>query len=63
MNSRDQKIQKLEFQLQCKQKEVRELKNKYDDLSHLFSWMEEEYKQMQYIVNGIHRIDSYIKES
>ncbi len=57
----DQKIRNLVFQLQKKKKDFEDLKNQYDDLKNLCYWLEEENKKMRHIINGVNRIDSFLK--
>lgn len=58
----DKTIQALRQQLESKIKNHNQLQEKYDDLQNLFQWIEQENKEIKLILQGLNRIDSYMKD-
>lgn len=46
-----------------KKEELQSLHAEYEDLKNLVQWLEKENKEMRYVLNSLHRIDKWMKDS
>lgn len=58
----DKKVRELRFKLQSKSREYEKLKNQFEDLNNLFKWIDKENQEMKQILQGLNRIQSYLKD-
>ena len=59
----DEKYQELISAFNKKKEELRCLQAEYEDLKNLVQWLEKENKEMRYVLNSLHRIDKWMKDT
>ena len=59
----EEKHQELISTFNKQKEELRSLHAEYEDLKNLVQWLEKENKEMRYVLNSLHRIDKWMKDS
>ena len=59
----EEKNKQLTSSLNKKNHELMKLRAEYEDLKNLVEWLEKDNKEMSYILNSLHRIDKWMKDS
>lgn len=59
----EEKNKELASSLDKKNQELKTLQAEYEDLKNLVQWLEKDNQEMRYILNSLHRIDKWMKDS